>query len=98
MIVLNFHRFYWFKGTESGIKSDPPCQMTMPDLQWYVCNLYLINNENFDSDNSSMFFWSRNAQISFVEKPKLKIISLLNCKHWYIIHTWSDKALKYNVV
>ena len=59
--------------------------MTMPDLQRYPTNLYLINNledidiflglKMFNSDNFYMFSCSRNAQVTLVEKPQLKIIS-----------------------
>ena len=41
-----------------------------------------------------MFPCSKTAQITFLNKPQLKIISFLNYKHRYLIHTWSDKALK----
>ena len=55
-------------------------------------------NESFYSDNSKMSSCSRNAQFTFVEKPQLKIISLQNYKHWYLIRTWSDKAYMGTVV
>ena len=41
-----------------------------------------------------MFYCSRNAQVTFVKKPQLKIIRLQNHKHWNLIHAWSNKALK----
>ena len=41
-----------------------------------------------------MFYCSRNAQVTFVKKPQLKIIRLQNHKRWNLIHAWSDKALK----
>ena len=46
----------------------------------------------FNSDNCFVFSCSRDAPGTFEEKTKLKII-LQNYKHWYLIHTWSDKAL-----
>ena len=36
--------------------------------------------------------------LTFGENPQLKIISILNYKHWYLIHTWSDKAFDGTVV
>ena len=41
-----------------------------------------------------MFHCIRNMQVTFVEKPQVKIISFQNCKHKYLIHTWSDKGFK----
>ena len=35
---------------------------------------------------------------AFVEKPQLKIISFQNYKHFYLMNTWSDNALKGTVV
>ena len=35
---------------------------------------------------------------TFVEKPQSTIISFQNYKHWYLIHTWSDKAILGTVV
>ena len=55
----------------------------MTNLQQYPRILYLINNvedivvsqglKMFISDDSNMFSCSRNAQVTFVEKPELKI-------------------------
>ena len=74
----------------------------MSDSQRYPWNRYLINNAEdivvflglkvFHSKNSSMFSCSKKAQVTFVEKSQLKIISLQNHKHSYLIHTWSDKT------
>ena len=36
------------------------------------------------------FLKVRNAQFTLVEKPHMKINSLKNQKHVYLIHTWSD--------
>ena len=49
-------------------------------------------------ENSYMLSSSRNAQLTWVDKPQMKIIIFYNYKHWYIIHTWSDKAFKCTVV
>ena len=40
-----------------------------------------VFNYNYD-----MFSCSRNAQVTAVEKPQLKIISFPNYKHEYLIH------------
>ena len=42
----------------------------------------------FNSDNSFIFFCSRNAQVTFVDTPQLKINSFQHRKDWYLIHTW----------
>jgi len=34
------------------------------------------------------------AQVKFVDKPQLKILSVLNYKHYYLIITWPKKACK----
>ena len=34
------------------------------------------------------------VEMRIVEKPQLKVNSFQNCKHWYLVHTWSDKAFK----
>ena len=39
-----------------------------------------------------MFFCGRIVQVTFVEKPPLKIISFQNHSQWYLIHTLSDKS------
>jgi len=45
-----------------------------------------------------MFSCSRNAQITFGEKPQIKIISFQNCTHEYLIHTWTEKSFKGTIV
>ena len=57
-------------------------KMTIPDSQWFPRNLYLINNVEdndvfldlkvFNYDQT--YFCRRNADVTFVEKPQLKII------------------------
>ena len=37
-------------------------------------------------------------KVIFAEKPHIKINSLKKQKHWYLIHTWSDKTFKGTVV
>ena len=56
--------------------------------------LYLINNmenigvflllKDFDSDNSCMFVWSRNAQVTFLVKPQLLLRVPLWIGHCYL--------------
>ena len=66
------------KGTVSVISSDPLYKETMHDLQWYLSNHLIRSMEDifvsrgikvFISDSSHMFLCSRNAQVTFVEKP-----------------------------
>ena len=51
------------------------------------------------------FFWLEKCEylhcffnVTFAEKPQMKIISLKKQKHWYLINTWSEKAFKGTVV
>ena len=71
----------------------------MYQYQW---NLYLINNyEDIVVFLSLILYIScdyRNAQVTLVEKPQFKTICFQNYEHGYLIHTWSDKALKGTVV
>ena len=43
-------------------------------------------------DKFYIVFYRRIAQVTFSEKPQMKIISFWNYKHKYLKHTWSDKA------
>ena len=80
----------------------------MPDSQNYPWNHYLIHYVRntvvffywkvFKFDNLNTFSCSRNAQVTFEEKPHLKTISFFIYKHWYLIHTWSDKDFKGAVI
>ena len=82
----------------------------MSDSQEYPWNMYLIKNMEdivvcsrfkvLNSDNSSCFPAVEHVQVTFVEthRPPLKFISFQNNKHWYLIHTWSDKALNRSFV
>ena len=77
--------------------------MTMHDLHEYPWSIYLIHFAEdififlglkvIHSDISCMFSCSRNAQVPFVEKPKIENKVVQNSKHCYLIHTWSDKSL-----
>ena len=80
--------------------------MVMSDTQEYPWNMYLINNVEdivvcsrfkvLNSDIPSCFPAVEHVQVTFVEthRPPLKFISFQNNKHWYLIHNWSDNALK----
>ena len=37
-------------------------------------------------------------KVIFAEKPQLKINNLKKKKHWYLIHTWSDKSFDGTIV
>ena len=61
-------------------------KMAMPDSQPCPLNIHLINNVEYicfpalkliNSDNPYTFSCGRNAQVTSVEKPQLKIISFL---------------------
>ena len=75
--------------------------MAMPDSRRYPWNLYVINNVEdilfFKFKIIPIFSCTKNEQLLF-KKPQLKIISFQNYKHWYLIHTWSEKAFKGTVV
>ena len=43
-------------------------------------------------DNFQVFSYFKNAQITFLKKSQLKIISFLEIETLYIIHTWPEKA------
>ena len=57
----------------------------MQKWQWNPENLYLIKNVE-------------DTLVTFADKPQMKIKSLKEEKHWYLIHTWSEKAFKGTVV
>ena len=46
----------------------------------------------FNSNHSHIFFLQKKCASHFRRKPQMKIISYIS---WYLIHTWSDKALGY---
>ena len=45
-----------------------------------------------------MFSCNKNAQVTLVVKPQLKVIRFPHYKYEYLIHTWSVKAFKITVV
>ena len=46
----------------------------------------------FNSNNFSIVFEVWNAEVTYLDKPPIKTISLK--KHGYLIHNWSDKSFK----
>ena len=98
------HWIRQFKGTYSVISSDPPLKMAMLDSQRCPWSPYLINivEDIVDfldlwvciADNPYKFSFSRNVQVTFLEKPQFTIISFQNDKYWYLIYTSSYKVFK----
>ena len=72
--------------------------MALLDLQRYCFNLKLIKNMEVFWEFIHCFLKARNAQVTFAEKPRLKINCLNKHKHWYPMHGWSDKGLKVTTV
>ena len=73
-------------------------KMAMPDSQQYPLNLYqIINVEDIVIFLDSKVFinseCSEKSKITFIKKPRFKIISFQNYKHGYLIHN-SDKLLR----
>ncbi len=87
--------FYWklfydllhrWKGTVRVISSYPPCKdgnarFTTVPLNWSkMLKIVFLGLEVFVSDNSYVFYCSRNARVTFIENPQLKIISFQNLR------------------
>ena len=94
--------FHFFKEFLNKITFKwPLCKDGNGDPQRYPWNFFLWKILSFwlkvfNSDGFHMFYYSRNAQVSFVENPLLKINSFQNFTHWYLIHVWSaDKAFNW---
>ena len=88
------------KGTVSVILE------AMFESQLYRWNLNLIKNVKIPSFfwlEKCLFLWvspllfKNKKQVTVAEKPQIKI-NREEKKHWYLIHTWSDKAFKGTVV
>ena len=43
---------------------------------------------------SQLLIKARSGQVTFTEKPYIKINRLKKQKHWYLIHTWSGHSFK----
>jgi len=75
------------------MSSDPSCKdgnarFTTVPLNWSkMLKIVFLGLEVFVSDNSYVFYCSRNARVTFIENPQLKIISFQNLIRWYLIHT-----------
>ena len=101
LIVMPLHCYVSYKsystsgvGESKSSKKIPPIPRDI-FLRFHSCfmeNHYWINIKV--GGIKSKKFWIEN--LVFQEKPKLKIISFQNYKHWYLIHTWS--AFKGTVV
>jgi len=63
-----------------------------PSIYRVACPMYIWNL------HFSIVSKARNAPVTFVEKPQMKIMSFQNGKQGYSCNTWSDKALKGIVV
>jgi len=100
---------YALKGIESVISSDPPCKDdnalfingTLETLIWFKVWKIL----SFFWLEKCFFLWvspllvlSKKGATHFRRETANEINSLKKQKHWYLIHTWSDKALKDTVV
>ena len=78
--------------------------MAMPDSQWYPSNRPLINNwENIVVFIELTGFFKKilpavEIRNSLMMRSQFKVLSFQNVKHWYIIHTWPDKAFTGTVV
>ena len=48
----------------------------------------------FNSDNLAIASHNQEIQVTFAEKPMMKIKSLKKQKNWYLIGTWLDRAFK----
>ena len=60
-------------------------------------NVAFLTQKLFSSDDFSIISYEQEkTQVAFTEKPQIKINSLKKQKRGYIIHTWSDKALKFH--
>ena len=106
MVRLRFK--FKVKGTLCLILNNPPwkggnARFTTVPLKpilyqtcWRYCRFLAL--KLFDFYCCFIFSCSRNVQVTFEEKPQLKIISFPNFKHWYLIKTWSGKAFNGLVV
>ena len=70
----------------SVILSDPPCKDGSVSLKHLSINnmeniVVFLDLKVLNSDNFYLFSCNRNTQFTFIEKPKLKIISFANYKH-----------------
>ena len=64
-----------------------------PSMQRWECLGMFIS-----SSFSFIFLQTRNEQVTFADKPQIKMKSLKKQKHKKIIHFWSDKVFKSTLV
>ena len=74
----------------------------------YNCNIFTINifitvdsvgvfwgRKVFNSDKFSIVSEARNSLVAFAEKQQMKINSYQKLKHGYLIHSLSDRVLRF---
>ena len=60
-------------------------------------NVAFLTQKLFSSDDFSIITHEQEkTQVAITEKPQIKINSLHKQKRGYLVHTWSDKALKFH--
>ena len=80
-----------------------------PSIQRWKCLIWNGNLETLKLWNIYLLkfwklpsvFWFEKCLllwVTFTEKPQMKINSLKKQQHWYLFHTWSDKAFQGTVV
>ena len=62
---------------------------------WKILSFFWLGKV-FNSVKTAYYIEFRNAQVTFAEKSKKN--NLNKQKRWYLIHTWSEKAVYGNVV
>ena len=103
-----FLYFIRFKGTVSVISRDPSrtndnarfTTVPLKPLSDRKCGRYsrFSRFKVLSFDYFFIFYCSRNARFTCLEKPQFKIINFQSFKCWYCIHTWSGKGCKGTVV
>ena len=59
-------------------------------------NVAFLTQKLFSSDDFSIITHEQEkTQVAFTEKPQIKINSINKQKRGYLVHTWSEKALKF---
>ena len=69
-----------------------------PLIKYLLFLVVFLALKLFNSYKFSIVFEARNVYVNFVEKSELKFISFQKQKHGFLIHTWSDRAVKGRVV
>ena len=70
---------------------------TLQTLIFKILSLHELKSRYF-CEFPHCFLSARSAQVTFFEKPKMKINSWKEQKHAYLIYTWSDMDFKGTVV